>query len=127
MSKYFKGFKISADGEEFGKVDLAAFASTFSHIECGEEMFREYAHVLVNGSETYYFDEDGNIVDGDGEFRKEIMSYEIVDIDGYRMLSKYTNEIVYYIPETDMYIWGITHFGISWENVLTEIPIDDTM
>ena len=83
MSKYFKGFKISADGEEFGKVDLAAFASTFSHIECGEEMLREYAHVLVNGSETYYFDEDGNIVDGDGEFRKEIMSYEIVDIEKY--------------------------------------------
>ena len=34
-----------------------------------------------------------------------------------------TDEIVYYNEELDMYVWGITHYGTSWDYVLTDIAI----
>lgn len=36
-----------------------------------------------------------------------------------------SDEIVYYSKELDMYIWGITHYGISWRLMLTSIPIPE--
>ena len=31
------------------------------------------------------------------------------------------HEIVYYSEELDLYIWGVTHYGTSWDYVLTDI------
>ena len=35
-----------------------------------------------------------------------------------------TNEIVFYSEDLDMYLWGVTHYGTSWDYVLTDIKID---
>lgn len=50
----------------------------------------------------------------------EIYQYYIVSSRGAEILEK-INEIVFYNEELDMYVWGVTHFGTSWDYVLTDI------
>lgn len=39
-------------------------------------------------------------------------------------IEEYTNEIVYYNETLDLYVWGVTHWGTSWDYVLTDIPCE---
>lgn len=55
---------------------------------------------------------------------QEVFQWFIVDDWGARMLQQEANEIVYYNETLDMYIWGVTHYGTSWDYVLTNIAID---
>lgn len=55
---------------------------------------------------------------------KVIFQYYIISNSGARILQDWTNEIVYYIPVLDVYVWGVTHWGTSWDYVLTDIEID---
>lgn len=54
----------------------------------------------------------------------EVFQWFIVDDWGARLLQQETNEIVYYNEMLDMYLWGVTHYGTSWDYVLTNIKID---
>lgn len=54
---------------------------------------------------------------------QEVFQWFIVDDWGARLL-KEINEIVYYNETLDMYLWGVTHYGTSWNYVLTSIKID---
>lgn len=54
----------------------------------------------------------------------EVFQWFIVDDWGARLLQRETNEIVYYNDKLDMYVWGVTHYGTSWDYVLTNIAID---
>ena len=53
----------------------------------------------------------------------EVFQWYIVDYLGARLLQE-INEIVYYNETLDMYLWGVTHYGTSWDYVLTSIKID---
>ena len=53
----------------------------------------------------------------------EIFQYYIVSDSGADILKRETNEILFYNNELDMYIWGVTHWGTSWDYVLTDINI----
>lgn len=53
----------------------------------------------------------------------EVFQWFIVDDWGARLL-KEINEIVYYNEKLDMYLWGVKHYGTSWDYVLTNIKID---
>lgn len=53
----------------------------------------------------------------------EVFQWFIVDDWGGRLLQE-VNEIVYYNEKLDMYLWGVTHYGTSWDYVLTSIKID---
>lgn len=53
----------------------------------------------------------------------EVFQWFIIDDWGARLL-KEINEIVYYNEKLDIYLWGVTHFGASWDYVLTNIKID---
>lgn len=54
---------------------------------------------------------------------QEVFQWFIVDDFGARLLQE-VNEIVYYNETLDMYLWGVTHYGTSWDYVLTNIPIE---
>ena len=58
-----------------------------------------------------------------GEFDHAIFQDYIISDYGYEFLEKYTDEIVFYNEKLDMYIWGITHYGTSWDYVLTDIKL----
>lgn len=53
----------------------------------------------------------------------EVFQWFIVDNLGARLLQD-LNEIIYYNEKLDMYLWGVTHYGTSWDYVLTSIKID---
>lgn len=54
----------------------------------------------------------------------EIFQYYIISDAGAELLKDCTNEILYYIDYLDIYIWGVTHCGTSWNYVLTDIEIE---
>lgn len=54
---------------------------------------------------------------------QEIFQYYIVSNNGAEIL-KDINEIVFYNEELDMYVWGVTHWGTSWDYVLTDIKLN---
>lgn len=54
---------------------------------------------------------------------QEVFQWFIVDDWGARLLQD-INEIVYYNEKLDMYLWGVQHYGTSWDYVLTNIKID---
>ena len=54
---------------------------------------------------------------------QEVFQWYIVDDGGARLLQE-INEIVYYNETLNMYLWGVTHYGTSWDYVLTSIAID---
>ena len=68
---------------------------------------------LINGVD-YNEEKEGYI---------DIFQYYIIDGWGVEFLEKYTDEIVYYNEVLDIYLWGITHWGTSWDYVLTDIKI----
>lgn len=53
----------------------------------------------------------------------EIFQYYIVSEQGAEIL-KEINEIVFYNETLDMYVWGVTHWGTSWDYVLTDIKLN---
>lgn len=57
----------------------------------------------------------------DNSYNAEIYQYFIVSGYGAEILEE-INEIVFYNEELDMYVWGVTHWGTSWDYVLTDIP-----
>lgn len=56
----------------------------------------------------------------------EIYQYFIISEQGASILEEYTNEIVYYNETLDLYVWGVTHYGTSWDYVLTDIPCEQS-
>lgn len=55
----------------------------------------------------------------------EVYQWYIISYNGADFLKRFTDEIVYYIPVLDIYVWGVTHWGTSWDYVLTDIEIEE--
>ena len=47
----------------------------------------------------------------------EIFQYLIISGNGAEILEDYTDEIVFYNDNLDLYVWGVTHWGTSWDYV----------
>ncbi len=60
----------------------------------------------------------------ENESNDEIFQYFIISDSGAEILKDWTNEIVFYNEELDMYVWGVTHYGTSWSYVLTNIKLN---
>ena len=52
---------------------------------------------------------------------QEVFQWYIISDSGAELLKEWTEEIVFYNAELDMYVWGVTHYGTSWDYVLTDI------
>lgn len=66
--------------------------------------------------------ESGEEENDDGYFY-DVYQYYIITYNGARLLGEFTDELVFYNEELDMYLWGITHYGTSWDYVLTDIKL----
>lgn len=55
------------------------------------------------------------------DYPPEVYQWYIVDDGGAEIIQSYTDEILYYNEALDMYLWGVTHYGTSWDYVLTDI------
>lgn len=109
------GFKVSQYGIENGYLDYYTLAKIVGDAVLNNSIFM-YAGCenweLTNGvEENEYWD------------YLDVFQYYIVSDSGARFLEEYTDELVYYNQTLDMYLWGITHFGTSWDYVLTDIKL----
>lgn len=50
----------------------------------------------------------------------DIFQWYIIDGHGAELCQE-AGEIVYYNDVLDLYLWGVTHYGTSWDHVLTDI------
>lgn len=116
--KYFYGNEVSEYGVKSGYVDYRTLAKCFEAVLCNNvwNKFGDEAEP-VNGSE-FYEDEDGN------EVFREVYQWYIISDNGAEILQRETDEILYYIPSLDVYVWGVTHYGTAWDMVITNIRID---
>ena len=55
---------------------------------------------------------------------EDIYQYYIINDSLANRLMQYTDEIIYYHNKLDIYILGVTHFGTSWDYVLTEFKLE---
>lgn len=125
--KYFYGVEISEYGQKNGYVDYRTLAKTFNAV-LNNGIYAKlwkvdeytYGHEYMNDFEIV----NGNVVDEETEDFVEIFQYYIIDDNGADILMRETNEIVFYSEDLDMYLWGVTHYGTSWDYVLTDIKID---
>lgn len=109
------GEKVSDYGLENGYLDY----HTLSKIVGGSVLNNNiYEYV---GYENWELD-SGLEEDEDGYYQ-EVYQYYIVSDYGARILSDYTDELLFYNEELDLYLWGVTHFGTSWDYVLTNIKL----
>lgn len=58
------------------------------------------------------------------ENNQEIFQYFIVSDYGAEIIKEYTNDPLFYNEELDIYVWGVTHWGTSWDYVLTDIKLN---
>lgn len=150
--KYFYGNEISSYGLEKGYVDYRTLSKCFDAVlnndilektyEIGywEQVngFSDYTEEIEDLEEkindaylNYKSDEYINDLENELEELKEeadyipeIFQWYIISDSGADLLMRETSEIVYYNEELDMYLWGVTHYGTSWDYVLTNIKID---
>lgn len=116
-TKYFYGNEISQYGMENGYVDYRTLANSFNHVRNND--------IIPNTSDIgYWYIVNGNEYDEETYTYTEIFQYYIIDYSGFQILSKMTNEIVFYNESLDMYVWGVTHYGTAWDYVLTDIEIN---
>ena len=52
---------------------------------------------------------------------QEVFQWYIIDDNGAEICKEF-DEIVYYNETLDIYLWGVTHWGTSWDYVMTSIP-----
>lgn len=148
--KYFYGNEISEYGQEHGYLDYRTLAKAFDAVLNNSIMtntmdigYWEQESGFIDNSEAIDnirddiemliedgYDEEGTeirelyqaIEDLEEEEQNniEIMQYFIVSDNGARILEE-INEIVFYNDALDMYVWGVTHWGTSWDYVLTNV------
>lgn len=109
------GHKVSEYGLENGYLDYHTLSKIVGDCVLNNNVF-EYI-----GYENWAL-ESGEEEDEDGYFQ-EVYQYYIVSDSGASFLEEYTDELVFYNEELDMYLWGVTHFGTSWDYVLTNIKL----
>jgi hypothetical protein len=109
------GFKVSDYAVWNGYLDYHTLSKMVGDMVLNNNIY-EYAGYenweLATGAEE---DEEGNYF--------EVYQYYIISDYGARILEDYTDEIVYYHEELDLYLWGITHFGTAWDYVLTDVML----
>lgn len=145
--KYYYGNPISDYGMEYGRVDYATLAKAFDAVlnndimsltydigyweqvsgtidntdELEEENESSPFQILEN--EIYNLNDRITELENEQDNDPEVFQWYIVDDWGGHLLQE-VNEIVYYNETLDMYLWGVTHYGTSWNYVLTSIKID---
>ena len=147
--EYYYGNKVSDYGIEHGYVDYRTFAKAFDAVlandfmektwELGEweqvggfvdnsdeiEELREQIEELEadneqNAEKIGELEEQIEELEQEQEEYPEVFQWYIVPSYAVDILAE-NNEVVFYHYELDIYLWGVTHYGTSWDYVLTDI------
>jgi hypothetical protein len=107
------GIEVSAYGKEKGYLDYRTLAKMLD--DC----------ILNNSLRDMTLGVIGTWEIVAGEFDRMIMQDFIISRYGFDILKEYTDEIVFYNEELNIYIWGVTHWGTGWDYELTNVKLID--
>ncbi len=140
MKDTFYGNKVSAYGLEHGYVDYACLAKSFDAVLCNKivEVDEDFiCNQLCGTAVSYYNNETGDEISEEAYYElsteeqsnyyesyTEVYQWYLVTAAGYSILED-AGELVYYSEKLDCYVWGVTHYGTSWDYVLTNIELDE--
>lgn len=114
---YFYGNEASEYGKENGYLDYATFSKAFDGVLSND--------IIAKTQDIGYWDiVNGSEYDEESDSYTEIFQYYIVDNNGAEIIQNFTDEILFYNEELDLYVWGVTHWGTSWDHVLTDIKLN---
>ena len=114
---HFYGNEASDYAKENGFLDYATLAKSFDAV-LNNNIMQVMAEI------GYWEIENGSDYNEETEEYEDIFQYYIISDEGARILKDWTDEIVFYNEELDMYVWGVTHFGTEWSHVLTDIQLN---
>lgn len=149
-SEYFYGNKISDYGLERGYLDYRTLARAFDAVLCNNitKLFAQSETEQINGiidnsdeideleERIAELDEELNaeeIEELEGQICElrdeedtyyEIFQYYIISDNGAEILKEFTDDPIFYIEDFDIYVWGVTHYGTSWDYVLTDVRLE---
>lgn len=106
------GVEVSHYGREHGYLDYYTLSKILGDVILNNNL------MTIDGLEW-------ELVSGEDSCGCDVYQTYIISESGYQFLNRYTDEIVYYNEELDLYLWGITHFGTSWDYVLTDIKVKE--
>ena len=150
-SDYFYGNKVSKYGIQHGYVDYATLAKSFEGVLANDiiaktegivgewetvndcinqdeidtllSKIEELEDKILESRDNEEIEEMETEIEEMESYYPEIFQYYIVSDNAVEILQA-AGEIVFYNNELDLYIWGVTHFGTSWDYVLTNIKIE---
>lgn len=102
------GVKVSDYGMEQGYLDYAALK-------------RIVGDCILNNNLRAATMEDWEFYSG--EFESVVFQDYIITERGAQLLEELTDELIFYNEVLDIYVWSITHFGTSWDYVLTDVKL----
>lgn len=68
--------------------------------------------------------ENGELWQEDGDYNKEVFQWYLISPSDAEYLKNNTDELIFYSDVLDEYVWGVTHFGTSWDSVTLEFGKD---
>lgn len=135
-NKVWYGVEVSDYGLKHNRLDYSTLAKLVGNTILNNELIKfdvDYWEVIQGSELTYYDNEKEEYVDYDdienwddiSENYIDIFQYYIIDNRGVEILQELApNEIIFYNEKLDVYLWGITHWGTSWDYVLTDVELN---
>lgn len=123
MKKYFYGHQVSEYGCEHGFIDYRAFASAFDTVLANDLLHDLQMACYEFDFTNLYLENDEN--DGD-EYEREREIYQWYIVPSTQLvfdLLDEAGECYAYCEHLDLLLWGVDHWGTSWDYVLTSIPV----
>lgn len=135
--KYFYGFELSEEEIERNRISYYIMAKCFDAVLCNNicEVDEFLFDNIISGTLYSYYDKEGNELSQE-EYNEKLENDEEVDevyddvfqwfivSDNALHLLEEAGELVLYSEKLDCYIWGVKHYGTSWQYVFTNIKID---
>lgn len=112
---YFDENELNDYEKEKGFLSYANLFGEDTQLILCNEIVKQYENLEL---------EHGTDYDEENDIYIDIYQYYIIDDYTARFLKEYTQEIIFYHNELDIYILGVTHFGTSWNYVLTDIKLE---
>ena len=104
----YNGIPISEYGIENGYLDYRSLA-------------RIIGPYILNNSIRDNIETEWDVYCGNRD--EAIMNEYIIDDEGAEFLKEFTDELVFYNPESDIYIWAVCHTNTAWHYVLTDTAL----
>lgn len=124
-SKYFYGNEVSEYGQKHGYLDYLTLSKAFDSVMCNDFLEQTINAGLGNWEQiSGFIDNSEEIEELENEVdNREVFQWFITNQNGADILQE-VGEIVLYNDTLGLYLWGVTHFGTSWDYVLTDIRIN---